>query len=306
MPRDKSMSDREPLRGFTLIELLVVISIVALLVALLLPALQRARDVARSVQCLTKLRQLGGAHYQYTHDFRGILPATRHFDEDPPGGISRWRAPGSRPQDSGWNDFGLGLALYIAPAISYDHDPTGIWFCPSNRIYDAPFGPDPGMRSREISQIHPHVTYCINDNLQYGMQFSNDPESWCWNGRYRPGTGNTYRAGQGVNREDLIRTPPSSVANLSDAHYRSGATGRIWTPTDNAAHTSYTNAGLPAQIFAPTTGGGSDGRDFSSFHLDATNVHFLDGHAETLTFDIVQERWPQSRTGNRGVFFFAN
>lgn len=69
-----SLSSRQ---AFTLIELLVVIGILAVLGSLLFPVMKRAREKAAESACLSNLRQIGTAAFQYAQDNNGYLPSFR-------------------------------------------------------------------------------------------------------------------------------------------------------------------------------------------------------------------------------------
>lgn len=116
------MRNRFQTTGFTLIELLVVISIIALLIGLLLPALGAARNAARSIACLSNLRQTGVGVYGYAESSGMNLPWGEYTDD--------WR---DFPADTIEGDWTILVSAYMSGTgdTSYSGDTSETFQCPA-------------------------------------------------------------------------------------------------------------------------------------------------------------------------------
>ena len=137
---EQSRRRMRPGRGFTMIELLIVIAVVAILASLLLPALGRAKERVRMLQCLNNLRQWTQAFSLYAEDSE-YIPREGHR-RDGSVRVDNWASVYAPTNGDVWYN---ALPPYLSepPASTYASLLTGqrprfyenrLFHCPSARF----------------------------------------------------------------------------------------------------------------------------------------------------------------------------
>ncbi len=161
---------------FTLIELLVVIAIIAILAGMLLPALNKARDRAREISCVSQMKQVGSGIAMYAGEADGYLPVfpkTKPYDISPRGGLPDVAIDPYMQTKKGesWlrND---SLGMYLWPGF------RSIYICPAiSRISDSPLPAKNGTANPAYAFSNYSPSVALGNNFSDG-KFPGNHGGW--------------------------------------------------------------------------------------------------------------------------------
>lgn len=238
------MSVRRFRNGFTLIELLVVVSIISLMVAILLPTLSAARQTARSIQCLSNLRQLGIALPMYAGDYHNWLP-TGYTDRNHSSGITSLRI---QHWAATWNN-NLLYHGYAGGPITFtqDHVDNGLddAYLAASRAFDCPTFEQALHQTKAPGRVRTRgADYGINGHVTGFLDYHDDAIGQA--------TDNSRRTRR--TRLDEILAPSTCIS-----------VGDIMEHSTNTSHNVIRNQGSHYQM--------------DSRHSDSANILRWDGHA---------------------------
>lgn len=242
--------------GFTLVELLVVIGIIAVLVAILMPALNKARQAAQTLTCLSNLRQVGMGVLMYASDNNNLLPAGQ-WENWYPGDDARWYTL-INPYMGG-----EGNTVQTARLDQEDQTLTRALLCPSATVdaghvhYSSnpvtmgrreDFNKSPGMPHLKLTQLRPSSRIML-----------------AWDGNQQTSPSSPYYGN------------PQTVAFMTDSSIPSWGRYGLTGISDNQRYRN-----LPLDSNRDGTSNADRGRiRWRHGNNNAVNAVFADGHAAT-------------------------